>query len=44
MRSKRAICEQGIWLKETIVNNSIVKTVRKEQNLLEETSDQTNKF
>ena len=44
MRSKRAICEQGVWLKETIVNNSIVKTNRKEQNLLEETSGETNKF
>ena len=41
-KSKRAVCQQEICLKETIVNNSSVTTVWREQILIEKTSSEIN--
>ena len=45
-KSKRAICQQEIWLTETIVNNSCAKTIRKYQVLLDfdKIGSEINKF
>ena len=41
-KSERAIWQQEICLKETIVNNSSVTTVWRKQILIEKTSSETN--